>query len=926
MDPLWLVLGLVVVAILAIMVYVTLPVYRKRCIEQSRASLDDVRKTLSRIDNSFEPYSSSKEYLPERIGRPLTSEIQTFVLLTLPSLEKSVRRTHDSEMKKEFEAITIAANQLRQNVKGHNYQYVQRAINDHTKLLVQELKLDPAQREATVRDDERNLVLAAAGSGKTRTIIARIRYLLELGVAPTSILAITFTKEATEEMESRLKEMRVPIASQRTDGVTVSTLHALGNRIVQAATLGPTSIADKGWTETLVANALRDAREARDQQLAKLYYNAILNFHRDLDERTPALGADPTHRTFQGEHVRSIGERIIADFLLTHQVSYKYEENASWAQVGQGRSAYHPDFTLPDYGACIEYWGIDRQGNVPLKWANSSAEYNEGISWKRGEFRRTGKRLIEFYDYERKEGTLELALETRLTSAGVRLGSVTLTELEKILGNTKYIGSVIERQLVRFIGNARSFRMSTEQIFERLKSATPRVYHFGILGAAVLQRYERELASEGRIDFADMLHRAPDLMQKHPSALPKFDHILVDEFQDISAAMARLVNSLVGASQAHLFVVGDDWQAIYGFGGGDVDHVVNFESHFGPATHTMLDTNYRSPATIVEAGAALIAHNPGQIPKQVLVSTPERGEAFIHEVPDDDSAIVNKAIQLVQEELKRVDPDEILVLSRTNHLIDGISKGCRLSGIPVADEYQDTLGVRILTAHKAKGLEASVVVIANASDDLFGFPSKMENSDVLEPVRMSAANGPAEERRLFYVAVTRARKRLHLISRQGHPSPYIAEIEGASQQSQTASRGSFRPGVRFNDAFYVEQVYRLTDRQAKAHIRQCGLMTTLNGRFSFTSYLPFYLDQGRSYSLTGVLYDRPYQNRHQVKLDRATRVERQAIQPQSSLPKGVRQLCPRPPPSFQPRLLVPNNPLVKTENSETHRQERNLSP
>jgi len=179
-------------------------------------------------------------------------------------------------------------------------------------------------------------------------------------------------------------------------------------------------------------------------------------------------------------------------------------------------------------------------------------------------------------------------------------------------------------------------------------------------------------------------------------------------------------------------------------------------------------------------------------------------------------------------------------------------------------------------------------------------------------VRMSAGNALAEERRLFYVAVTRARKRLHLISRQGHPSPYIAEIEGASLPSQAASHASLRPGVRFNDAFYVEQVYRLTDRQARARLRQCGLLTTPNGRFSFTSWLPVYLDQGRTYSLSGVLYDRPYQNRHQVTLDRSTHVERQAIQPQSSLPKGVRQLCPRPSPSFQPRLLVANNPLVKT--------------
>src|SRR5207244_9515023 len=107
--------------------------------------------------------------------------------------------------------------------------------------------------------------------------------------------------------------------------------------------------------------------------------------------------------------------------------------------------------------------------------------------------------------------------------------SMSLADLEKILGDTKYIGSVIEKQLTQFIENARSFRMSTEQIFQRLRLATPRVYHFGMLGVAVLQRYEQELASEGRIDFSDMLHRAADIIEKGGSSLPKFTHALVDQ-------------------------------------------------------------------------------------------------------------------------------------------------------------------------------------------------------------------------------------------------------------------------------------------------------------------------------------------------------------------------------------------------------------
>src|SRR2546430_12539143 len=167
-------------------------------------------------------------------------------------------------------------------------------------------------------------------------------------------------------------------------------------------------------------------------------------------------------------------------------------------------------------------------------------------------------------------------------------------------------------------------------------------------------------------------------------------------------------------------------------------------------------------------------------------------------------------------------------------------------------------------------------------------------------------------RSTLFPYTTLFRSRLHLISRQGHPSPYIEEIEGTPLPSQAASTTSLRPGVRFGDAFYVEQVYRLSERQARSGIRQCGLLTSPKGRFLFTSWMPFYLDQGRTYSINGVLYDRPYQNRHQVKLDRGTLVERQATQSQASQPKGVRQLCPHPPPSFQPRLLVPNNPLVKT--------------
>src|SRR5437867_6803892 len=161
-------------------------------------------------------------------------------------------------------------------------------------------------------------------------------------------------------MQDRLSQMAVPTADRENGGATVSTLHSLGKRVVQAVATVPLSVADDRWTDSLVAAVLREARTGQDPPLAQLYLKAILNFDRSEDETAPAVGGDKTYRTLRGEHVRSIGERMIADFLFFNHVEYKYEAKASWASVGGGRGAYHPDFTFPGNEVSIEYWGVNR--------------------------------------------------------------------------------------------------------------------------------------------------------------------------------------------------------------------------------------------------------------------------------------------------------------------------------------------------------------------------------------------------------------------------------------------------------------------------------------------------------------------------------------------------------------------------------------
>jgi hypothetical protein len=242
-------------------------------------------------------------------------------------------------------------------------------------------------------------------------------------------------------------------------------------------------------------------------------------------------------------------------------------------------------------------------------------------------------------------------------------------------------------------------------------------------------------------------------------------------------------------------------------------------------------------------------------------------------------------------------------LSRTAHILGDLTDACRRANIPTSDPSRsEDGGIRILTAHKSKGLEAPVLIIANASDHIFGFPSKVENPDVIEPVRMSAGNDEAEERRLFYVALTRAMKRLHLVAREGRPSPYIGEIEGTVEtKEELPPLARVREGKRFGGTFSVERLFPVSEGQAKARIRQVGELKVGSTPVRFTSWMRFNLEAGATYSIVNALKIQPYRDKQNVKLDRYTRVKLVSRASAKSSSGERRALRPNPPDSLRPR-------------------------
>src|SRR6267378_1287845 len=188
MDPLSLAL-VVAVAGAGVAAFVW---YRKRQVARARVGLRQAQTDLLEVDTTLQTFVVSGNYISESVRRPLSAKVNQIVEGSLPPIARVVRRARDRQIRGESEAALRRGNELRRILEGHNGQYVNRMMTEHSKLLVGDLKADEAQRNAIVRDDVRNLVIAGAGSGKTRTIVGRIRFLLARMVPPGAILAVTF--------------------------------------------------------------------------------------------------------------------------------------------------------------------------------------------------------------------------------------------------------------------------------------------------------------------------------------------------------------------------------------------------------------------------------------------------------------------------------------------------------------------------------------------------------------------------------------------------------------------------------------------------------------------------------------------------------------------------------------------------------------
>lgn len=291
------------------------------------------------------------------------------------------------------------------------------------------------------------------------------------------------------------------------------------------------------------------------------------------------------------------------------------------------------------------------------------------------------------------------------------------------------------------------------------------------LMAPLLKAWKAALKDEGAVDFAGLIHQAVNILEKGRFISP-WKHILVDEFQDISPQRAQLLAALRKQNrQTNLFAVGDDWQAIYRFSGAELTLTTAFTEHFGEGAQCALDTTYRFNDRIGEIANHFVQQNPHQL-KKPLNSLSKGNKKSVTILPQEQlEALLDKISGYAKPE------ERILVLARYHHL--------KPEALQKAATRWPKLNIDFMTIHASKGQQAEYAIIVGLHDGHDGFPAAAREC-VLEEVLLPQPEAfpDAEERRLLYVALTRARHQVWLLQDRECPSVFIEQLQDMGVPSQ----------------------------------------------------------------------------------------------------------------------------------------------
>lgn len=658
----------------------------------------------------------------------------------------------------------------------YNQLFVQKECQLYKELLdtVEKNPLTEEQREAVVTNEDATLVVASAGSGKTSLLVGKVGYLIEKQMAdPNEILILAFNRNAKEEISERI-QARLGIT------VDVHTFHSFGLNVIAQAHARKPSLANfveeqyqyLQYINQVVAQVIQNpdlADEVADYFIAHFRpYKDVFDF-KNLGEYYDFIKINKPI-TLKGELVKSLEELELANYLYSNGVRYAYEAQYEFDTATALKRQYKPDFYLPDYGIYIEHFALDRNNHTPP--FIDEEEYVSSVEWKRDTHAENHTILVETYSYEKRDGVLTSGLKKKLESRGVKFNPIDDDQLFESLNKCGYV-SEFGKICATFLNLFKGKGVSLDEFKSSLVvggDQYERILSFLNVFAPIYEIYQNQLQSSREIDFHDMIHEASELIAG-ASFLSGYKFLLVDEFQDIAVGRGRLLQSLQKANPGlKLLAVGDDWQSIYRFSGSDIGLMTHFEEYFGFTKHLLLSETFRFNNRVESVASKFIQVNPAQIKKSITTLKSSNQPEVVLFLPNKKTGKYLESI--VAEIGARVGSGKasILLLGRYNHNGEGIEYALLAKMAP-------NCTFEFSTIHRAKGREADFVIVLDLSRGSYGFPSEIVDDPIITSILASGEVFPhSEERRLFYVALTRAKESLYLIGDPSYPSPFFTEL------------------------------------------------------------------------------------------------------------------------------------------------------
>lgn len=738
--------------------------------------------------------------------------------------KNALERKYVERFLKEFEDVCL--NEESSIISKHNEQFIQRHLKEEKEYLDSilvpvdpKIRLDEEQRRVVLSDDDYTLVIAGAGAGKTTTVSAKVRYLVEKkGVSPDQILVISFTNKAVGELREKInKDLNIPCP--------VTTFHKTGYAILRRQDADRRMIVDQGFMFNVVNNYLKGNILENPELVDKLilffgsYFDApyegenlndFFNYiskadfstiRGNIDEYSEKIINERTgkRQTIVRETLRSAQEVQIANFLFLNGIEYTYEKPYPYS-IAASYKVYTPDFTITqgDKVAYIEHFGITQDGKNSLYEAEQLSKYKREVNDKVKLHKKHGTDLLyTFSAYNDGRHLLEHIREELVAHGFEMLPRSSKEVFEKIVNTeeNRYISRLVNL-VCTFIQNFKTNGYTTEKFFAwNATSKNERTKLFLTICEQCYHEYAKCLKERHAIDFEDMINDSARILREAEAQNLKLDfkYIIVDEYQDISRQRFDLTRELSQLCDAKIIAVGDDWQSIYAYAGSDITLFTHFKDTFGYGSELRITKTYRNAQEIIDIAGGFIQKNTEQIQKALIspkhITNPVIIQTYTENVDRKQYEgrggkffLLGKTVEKIMKEILSENPESsILLLGRYGFDGFNLTKSADFeywekTGNVTSKTFAD-IEMEFMTVHRAKGLGYDNVIIINAVDSVYGFPSKIQDDPVLHyVVKTDHSIEYAEERRLFYVALTRTKNRVYIVTPQQRPSEFVREL------------------------------------------------------------------------------------------------------------------------------------------------------